>query len=95
MENFNFEVTKYQSEEEVMDYDLFHIEHSDFIIVNAEGLDTSIGTQFEIFDAWQYKKPVFVFGKYSNTHPWLLRCITRIDKNMDETVKYIKELYCI
>ena len=34
-----------------MDYDLFHVEHSDFLIVNAKGLSTSSGTQIEIYDA--------------------------------------------
>lgn len=48
---YNFEQKLQQSEEEVMDYDLFHVEHSDFLIVNAKGLSTSSGTQIEIYDA--------------------------------------------
>ena len=35
---YNFETIEYQSEAEVMDYDLYHVEHSDFLNGKANGL---------------------------------------------------------
>ncbi len=92
---YNFESKRHQSEEEIMDYDLFHVEHSDFLIVNAGGLSTSSGTQIEIYDAWIHKIPVFVFGKYDNKHPWIERCVTRFETDIDNVVEYLKDFYFI
>lgn len=83
---YNFERVEYQSQKEVMDYDLFHVEHSDFLIVNAEGLEDSKGTIMEIFDAWVHKIPIFVFGTYVNRHPWIERCITRFEPDVDHLI---------
>lgn len=93
--HYNFEQKMQQSEEEVMDYDLFHVEHSDFIIVNAEGLSTSSGTQIEIYDAWINKIPVLVFGIYDNKHPWIERCITRFEPDIEHVINYLKDFYFI
>ncbi len=92
---YNFERVNYQSQEEIMDYDLFHVEHSDFIIVNADGLDTSTGTQLEVFDAWCFGKPVFVFGDYIHPHPWIERCVTRFEPDVNHVIDYIREFYCL
>ena len=92
---YNFESKMYQSEKEVMDYDLFHVEHSDFLIVNALGLSTSSGTQIEIYDAWIHKIPVFVFGQYDNKHPWIERCITRFEVDLNHVITYLKDFYFI
>lgn len=89
---YNFESVEYQTQEEVMDYDLFHVEHSDFLIVNGEGLDSSIGTIMEIYDAWNHKIPVFVFGKHP-THPWIERCVTRFEKDIDSIISYLTKFY--
>ena len=92
---YNFETIEYQSEAEVMDYDLYHVEHSDFLIVNANGLCDSTGTQIEIFDAWKHGIPVFVFGNYKHPHPWIERCITRFEPDIDSVVKYLKNFYFV
>ena len=86
---YNFEIIEYQSDEEVMDYDLFHVEHSNFLVVNADGLEDSKGTIMEIFDAWIHKIPVFVFGDYKHHHPWIERCVTRFEPNIDAVVEYL------
>lgn len=80
---YNFEKIEYQTDAEVMDYDLFHVEHSDFLIVNGDKLDQSTGTQIEIFDAYRYGIPVFVFGDYKHPHPWIERCVTRFEPDID------------
>lgn len=77
-----------------MDFDLRHVENSDFLIVNGDHLDTSTGTQIEIFHAWKHGIPVYLFGEYQNPHPWVQRCITRTEPTMADVVMYIEEFYC-
>ena len=92
---YNFEIIEYQSDEEVMDYDLFHVEHSNFLVVNADGLEDSKGTIMEIFDAWIHKIPVFVFGDYKHRHPLIERCVTRFEPDIDSVVEYLKNFYFV
>ena len=91
---YNFKEVKYQSQREVMDFDLYHVRNSDFIVVNGKDLDKSIGTQIEIYTAWQLKNPVFVFGVEQDPHPWIDRCITRYEKSINNVVEYIEDFYC-
>ena len=70
---FNFENERYQSEKEVMDYDLAHVSTSDIIIVNLDGLNTSDGTKYELKEAYDNGIPVIAFGErdiYEKLHPW-------------------------
>lgn len=96
---YNFEEKRYQSEEEVGDYDLSHVISSDIVIVNLDGLNSSDGTKLEIHDAKYHNKiPVVAFGNkelYEQLHPWLKRNITRVEKNIDDVVSYIHEFYMI
>lgn len=92
---YNFEKVEYQSDAEVMDYDLFHVEHSDFLIVNGDKLDQSTGTQIEIFDAYRHGIPVFVFGDYKHPHPWIERCVTRFEPDIDHVIDYLRRFYFV
>lgn len=92
---YNFESVEYQSDAEVMDYDLFHVEHSDFLIVNGDGLNDSKGTILEIFDAWQHGIPVFVFGDYKHPHPWIERCVTRFESTLTDVILYLNKFYFV
>ena len=96
---FNFEEERQQSDAEVEDYDLTHVVSSDVIIVNLDGLNTSIGTAIELHDANYHNRiPVIAFGKkkdYDNLHPWIKRKITRIEETMDSVVEYISDFYMI
>lgn len=94
---YNFEEKRYQSEEEVADYDLAHVVSSDLIIVNLDGLNSSDGTKIELHDAKYHNRiPVIAFGDrklYESLHPWIKRNITRVEKNMEDAVKYVKDFY--
>lgn len=94
---FNFEEKRYQSESEVMEYDLAHVITSDVIIVNLDGLSTSDGTKIELHDAKYHNKiPVIAFGDrklYENLHPWIKENITRVEENIEDVVRYIQEFY--
>ena len=96
---YNFEEKRFQSEEEVEDYDLAHVITSDIIIVNLDGLNTSDGSKIELHDGnFHNKIPVIAFGNaelYNNLHPWIKRDITRFEKNIDDVVEYIRDFYLI
>lgn len=97
VEFYNFEEHRYQSDKEVEDYDLAHVLTSDVIVVNLEGIDTSIGTIIELHDANYHRRiPVIAFGDketYEKLHPWIKRDITRVEDNMDNAIEYVKQFY--
>ena len=93
---YNFESVRYQSDREVKEYDLAHVLSSDIIIVNLEGLATSDGTKYELHDARKANIPVIAFGEYKlyeELHSWTKDNITRVEKNMEDVVEYIKDFY--
>lgn len=93
---FNFEEKRYKSELEVMKYDLSRVKNSDLVIVNLEGLDTSIGTIIECYEAYCSNIPVLAFGysgDYEKLHPWIKCCITRYDNTYEECVEYVRDFY--
>lgn len=96
---YNFEEQRQQSENEIEEYDLSHVISSDVIVVNLSGLKDSIGTIIELHDAYYHNKiPVIAFGDYelySQLHPWVKSKITRVEKNIDQVVDYIKDFYLI
>ena len=94
---YNFEEVRYQSQIEVEDFDLKHVTSSDLVIVNLDGLDSSIGTIIELHDAYYHNKiPVIAFGDkkiYDNLHPWVKNSITRVENDINDVVLYIKDFY--
>lgn len=96
---YNFENYRHQSETEVEDYDLAHVISSDVIIVNLDGLNSSIGTIIELHDAnYHHRIPVIAFGSednYNKLHPWIKRDITRYEETMDDVITYIGDFYMI
>lgn len=96
---YNFEEKRYQSEDEIEDYDLAHVVSSDLIVVNLEGLSSSDGTKIELHDAKYHNRiPVIAVGNrklYEELHPWIKRNITRVEENMEDVVRYIQKFYMI
>ena len=93
---YNFESVRYQSDREVKEYDLAHVLSSDLVIVNLDGLATSDGTKYELHDARKANIPVIAFGEYKlyeELHSWTKDNITRVEKNMEDVVEYIKDFY--
>ena len=90
---YNFENMVHQNEFEVMQFDLNKIKQ---IIAKASGLNTSIGTSIEIYEASKRNIPVLLFDEfdeYENIHPWLKCCITRIHKDSISLIDYIEDFY--
>lgn len=95
---YNFEEKRYKSEREVMQFDINKVRGSDIIIVNMEGLNSSIGTCIECYEAYKREIPVLAFGSqelFNEVHSWVQCCITRKDDNYIETCKYIKDFYMV
>ena len=93
---FNFTETRYQNDKEVMKFDLALVKTSDIILVNTSGLNTSIGTAIELYEASKYDIPIIAYdehGDYKNVHPWLKCCITRADSCIKDICEYIKDFY--
>ncbi len=96
---YNFEEVRYQNELEVQNFDLNHVITSDVIVVNLEGLSSSVGTIIELHDAsYHHRIPVIAFGDkklYNELHPWIQNSITRVEKDIDDVVTYISDFYLI
>ena len=96
---YNFKEKKYQSEAEVMEYDLAHATTSNIVVVNLDGLNSSDGTKIELHDAMYHNRiPVIAFGDkklYENLHPWIKENITRVEESIEDVVRYIQEFYMI
>lgn len=95
---YNTETNKHKTEKEARIWDLNHVKSSDIVIVNLEGLNTSIGTSIEIYEAYKSSIPVLAYGKdeiYKDVHPWLKDFITRVDSNEISLCNYIYDFYMI
>ena len=93
---FNFNEQRYQSEQEIMKFDLSLVKNSDIVIVNTNGLSSSIGSIIEVYEAWKNDIPVIAYdenGDYRTIHPWLKCCITRADSCVVDICEYIKDFY--
>lgn len=93
---FNFNEQRYQSEQEIMKFDLSLVKNSDIVIVNTNGLSSSIGSIIEVYEAWKNDIPVIAYdenGDYRTIHPWLKCCITRADSCVIDICEYIKDFY--
>lgn len=93
---FNFVQKRHQTKSEIMKFDLSKVKHSDIVVVNMDGLNTSIGTCIELYEAYKKEIPVLAFGSnelYEELHPWIQCCITRHDETYKDTVNYIKDFY--
>lgn len=93
---FNFKEKRHQTEREVMQYDLYHVKSSDVVIVNLDGLNTSIGTCIELYEAYKRDEPVIALGTnemYQYLHPWIKECITRVEETDERIVEYIRDFY--
>lgn len=93
---YNFEEIRHQNEEEVMKFDLALVHSSNIVIVNTNGLNSSIGSAIEIYEAWKSDIPVIAYdenGDYKTVHPWLKCCFTRVESCVMDMCEYIKDFY--
>lgn len=93
---YNFKNPTHKSEKEVMQYDLNHVRNSDVVVVNLEGLNTSIGTAIEMFLAAENNIPIIALDTsncWEYMHPWLKECISRTENSVAKLCRYIADYY--
>lgn len=75
-------------EREAMNWDLYNVRKSDFIIVNFNG--TSLGTMAEIATAYELKIPIIGLNEDARPlHPWEKLMTERIFSNREDMLSYI------
>ena len=95
---YNYENNYHQTEKEVMQFDLNNIRSSNIVIVNTNGLSTSVGSMIEVYEAYKNNIPVIAldeFSRYDLLHPWIQECITRVENSMCDVVNYIRDFYIL
>lgn len=103
-DKYNFEnQDEYDSEREIMDYDLYQVEKSDVLIVNFDGNPASIGTAAEVVKAHVIGVPVIGYiseKRYCELHPWLENCCNKLFietedgmNRFDDLLYYVKSYY--
>lgn len=95
---YNFRTPRHQTEREVMKYDLAHVKSSDIIVVNLSGLNSSIGSCIELYEAYKNDIPVIAFGSdedYKKLHPWVKEYVTRYEESEEDVRTYIADFYIV
>lgn len=93
--NFLEDIPTYESQREVMEFDLNRVRKSDLIIVNFND-PVSLGTMAELAIAYEKRIPVVGLNEDKNKlHPWQKEMCNRIFDNLNEMLNYISNYYLI
>jgi nucleoside 2-deoxyribosyltransferase len=88
-----FDPTGYDSDIEVMKFDLHKLKHSDLIIMNFNNMK-SIGSNIELGVAYENNIPVIGLNESKQQlHPWHYCVCNKVFDDMDDMLIYIKEYY--
>lgn len=91
--NFLDEPPRYNSEREVMEFDLHKVRNSDLIVVNFNDV-YSLGTMAELAIAYDRRIPVVGLNIDNHElHPWQIEFCTRIFTDIDKMLDYIRDFY--
>lgn len=91
---FNFlEDTTYNSQKEVMEFDLYKVRNSDLLIVNFNDM-YSLGSMSEMAIAYDRRIPIIGLNTNNQElHPWQHEMCNRIFNDIDKMLAYIKNFY--
>ena len=91
--NFLDEPRKYESEREIMEFDLNKVRNSDLIIINFNDM-YSLGSMAELAIAYEKRIPVIGLNENNQTlHPWQTEMCNRIFVNIYEMIEYVQNYY--
>lgn len=91
--NFVDEPQKYNTQDEVMRFDLNKLRDSNLVIANFNDM-YSLGSMAEIAIAYDRGIPVIGLDEGNqNLHPWQVCMCERIFNNIDEMLDYIEDFY--
>lgn len=91
--NFKKEIPAYDSQREIMEFDLNKVRNSDLIVVNFNDMH-SLGTMAELAIAYEKRIPVIGLDvDKQNLHPWQIEMCNKIFSNIETLLYYIKDYY--
>lgn len=86
----------HQSEREVKDWDINQVRDSDIVIVNLDGVNSSVGTHYELslIDAINSfgNKHIYLIGigkSEEPIHPWIQCSLHRHEEDFEDAADYI------
>lgn len=87
--NFLEDIPTYESQREVMEFDLNRVRKSDLVIVNFND-PISLGTMAELAIAYEKRIPVVGLNECEyELHPWQKEMCNRVFYNIDDMLDYI------
>ena len=96
---FDFDNMDRHLEKEVMQFDLNMVRQSDVVIVNVNGVSSSIGTAIELYEANRLNIPVIAYTESGevedDVHPWIESCFSTVQMNRYDLVDYICDFYMV
>jgi nucleoside 2-deoxyribosyltransferase len=91
--NFVDEPPQYNTQDEVMRFDLHKLRNSDLVIMNFNDM-YSLGSMAEIAIAYDRNIPIIALNENDqDLHPWQVCMSERIFNNIDEMLDYIEDFY--
>ena len=88
-----YDSAAYDSDLEVMQFDLHKVKKSDLIIINFNDMK-SLGTMAELAIAYDKNIPVIGLNESGQQlHPWQYCMTSKVFTNMDDMLDYIKRYY--
>lgn len=83
----------FESQREVMEFDLNKVRNSDLIIINFND-KYSLGSMAELAIAYERRTPVIGLNiENQELHPWQIEMTNRIFNDINKMLEYIKEFY--
>lgn len=93
--NFVENPPTYDTQREIMEFDLNKVRNADLIIVNFNDM-YSLGTMSEIAIAYERRTPIVGINlKNQDLHPWQIEMTNRIFTDISKMLCYVKEKYLI
>ena len=91
--NFSHEPKRYETQREVMEFDLHKLRTSDLVIINFNDM-YSLGSMAELAIAYELKIPVVGLDiQKQDLHPWEVEMCNRIFHDIDEMLDYVEDFY--
>ena len=89
----SFDSTTYDSDLEVMNFDLHKVKNSDLVILNFNNM-YSVGTMAELAIAYDRGIPVIGLNESEQQlHPWQYCMCSKVFNNMETMIAYIEKYY--
>ena len=106
---FDFDNIEGHTDKEIMQFDLNMVRQSDIVIANINGINESIGTAIEVYEANRLNIPVIAYANvpeilehkrnnviFDKIHPWIKECLaTNLMLHADDVVQYVKDFYMV